>query len=332
MIIQDKLPTPRINKLNIEGRRKGPRISQNWFYHEAEARMKSRLFFALGNEGRRQFVDSFPHTDISNIPFREFQNGCETLFKVEREYTVERIKLYNTVFMLENDTFSSFYARLSAQVALCNWPQAQERETLKDLFIGRIRDIDIQKQLIKAKADLDDTFKLALECEKGANPSAQFQTLLSHNQHSNGFKVKQEPTFYIQSSRRERNYSHNQNNRQTSQNNKTNKSCYFCGNSFGPDHRKACPAREVTCNLCRKRGHFAKCCNLSKRRVNLAQENEGPSMGPSMDCNFIEVDQESEPEYGVLQLESAVMINSIEPPKSSGGKSRSLSIPLRSES
>ena len=98
----------RITELNVERRRKGPRISQNWFYHEAEARMKSRLFFALGNEGMRRFADSFPHTDISNIPFREFHTGCETVFKVERKFTVERIKLYNTVFMLENVTFSSF--------------------------------------------------------------------------------------------------------------------------------------------------------------------------------------------------------------------------------
>ena len=66
-----------------------------------------------------------------------------------RDYTVERIKLYNTVFMLDNDTFSSFYARLSAQIALCNWPNAQERETLKDIFIGRIRDVHVQQLLIK---------------------------------------------------------------------------------------------------------------------------------------------------------------------------------------
>ena len=37
-----------------------------------------------------------------------------------------------------------------------------------------------------------------------------------------------------------------------------------------------------TCNLCRKRGHFAKCCNSSKRRVNLVQENEEKS-GLSID-------------------------------------------------
>ena len=47
-------------------------------------------------------------------------------------------------------------------------------------------------------------------------------------------------------------------------------------------------------------------------------------------CNFIDVEQDSEPEYGVLQLESAVMINSVETLKSSGGQTRSLSIQLRS--
>ena len=116
------------------------------------------------------------------------------------------------------------------------------------------------------------TFKLALECEKGASTSAQFQKLLPHNQPSTGIKNKQEP---------------------------------------------------------RNRGHFAKCCNSSKRRVNLVQEDEDVAC-PSVDCNFIDVDQDSEPEYEVSQLESAVMINSVETLKSCGGKPRSLSIQLRS--
>ena len=185
-ILRGQAAVRRINELNIERRQKGPRIGLNWFYHEAEA----RLFFALGNEGKRRFADSYPHTDISVTPFREIHNACETLFKIERDYTIECIKLYNTIFMLENDTFSSFYARLSAQIALCNWPNAQERDTLKDLFIERIRHVDVQQQLIQAKVDLDDTFKLALECEKAASTSAQFQKLLPHNQFSSTVKNK----------------------------------------------------------------------------------------------------------------------------------------------
>ena len=247
--------------MNVERRRKGPRISRSWFYHEAEALLKSRLFFSLGNERKRRFAESIPHTDISATSFRDFHNSCETLLKVERGYTVERIKLYNTVFMLENDTFFSSYARISALIALCIWPKAHERDTLKDLFGGRIRDVGVQQPLIKAKTDLDNILKLALECENGASTSTQFQKLLPHNQFLNNFKVKQEPTFSIQSSRRKSNYPHNQTNRQNTQGNQVNKPCYFCGHPLDPDHREFCPAREVTCNLCKKRGHFSKCCN-----------------------------------------------------------------------
>ena len=324
-VLRDQAVVRRVTGLNVERRRKGPRVSQNWFYHEAEARLKSRLFFALGNEGKRRFADSYPHTDFSVTPFRDFHNSCETLFKVERDYTVERIKLYNTIFMLDNDTFSSFYARLSAQIALCNWPNAQERETLKDLFIGRVRDVDVQQQLIKAKADLNDTFKLALECEKGLVRPFSSKKLLPLNQFSNTIKVKQEPTFSIQSSRGKENYPQNQTNRQNMQSNKGNKSCYFCGNPFSPDHKKSCAARGVTCNLCKKRGHFAMCCVSSKRRVNLVHESEEAS-DPSIDCNFIDADYDNKPEYAVLQLESAVRINSIELLKSNEGKPRSIQL------
>ena len=98
--------------------------------------------------------------------------------------------------MLDNDSFSSFYARLSAQTALCNWPINQERATLKDLFIGRIRDVEVQRQLIRAKANLDNTLQLTLE--NGAKLSEQFQKLLPHNNATssttNSILIKQEPT------------------------------------------------------------------------------------------------------------------------------------------
>ena len=114
---------------------------------------------------------------------------------------------------------------------------------MKDRFIGQIRDVDVQQQLIKAKVDLDDTFKLALECEKGVSTSAQFQKLPPHNHFASTTKVKQEPTFSIQSSRGKRYSPQNQLNRQNAQSNKGNKSCDFCGNPFSSDHRNSCPAR-----------------------------------------------------------------------------------------
>ena len=42
------------------------------------------------------------------------------------------------------------------------------------------------------------------------------------------------------------------------------KYCYFCGNQY--HQRRNCPAREVTCNNCGVKGHFAKVCLYKKRQ------------------------------------------------------------------
>ena len=67
----DQAAVRRATELNQERRRKGPRISQNWFYHEEEASLKTRLFISLGNEGKRAYADSFPSTDISLPSFKD---------------------------------------------------------------------------------------------------------------------------------------------------------------------------------------------------------------------------------------------------------------------
>ena len=74
--------------------------------------------------------------------------------------------------------------------------------------------------------------------------------------------------------------------------------------------------------------NIAKCCNSSKQRVNLVREEKLPSL--ALDCNLIEIKDDSEPEYGVFQLEDTVRINNIELLKSAVGKPRSLSFQLRS--
>ena len=166
----------RMDEYTAERIRKGPRIGHGWCYHEAETRLKSRLFFWLVNEREKKFIDSYPYLDANSFSFIDFHKSCEYLFKAERDYTVESIKLYNIAFRQEQESFFSFYARLSAQTALCNWPIEQENLTLKDLFIGCIRDIDVQRQLIKPKVNLEDTLQLALESKKRQNLGNNFKT------------------------------------------------------------------------------------------------------------------------------------------------------------
>ena len=44
-IRRDAAARRRVDETNAERRKKGPRIGMNWFFHEAEARARSRLFF-----------------------------------------------------------------------------------------------------------------------------------------------------------------------------------------------------------------------------------------------------------------------------------------------
>ena len=70
----------------------------------------------------------------------------------------------------------------------------------------------IQRQLIRAKANLEDTLKLALENDQGAKTSEQFQKLLTHNSSSsintNPIQVKQETTSSVQQFKNQGNNSH----------------------------------------------------------------------------------------------------------------------------
>ena len=46
---RNKAAIRKTNEANEERRKKGPKISPNVYYHEADASINSRLFFALGN-------------------------------------------------------------------------------------------------------------------------------------------------------------------------------------------------------------------------------------------------------------------------------------------
>ena len=241
--------------------------------------------------------------------------------------------------MEANQSFLSFHSRLSAQAACCNWTEPEERSVMRGLFIGLIRDSDVQSTLIRKNPDAAGTLKLALELEKGTSTSMEFQQILPHKMNvSSPFslpKVKQEPTFSVQSHRGGGQFSSRKQNGSDKKDQNSSRSCYFSGNTYSPDHRKSCPARDVECLTCKKKGHFAKVCN-SRRRVNHVEEEEVQRcLETEIDIIVLDQEDDSEPEYGVLsitprRIRHNVQICSLKLLKSNRGTLRNLSVMLRS--
>ena len=73
----------RVAEMNEERRAKGPRVAPGVYFYEVEQRIKFRLFFSLGSEARKTFLQSYPHADLSAISFQEFHEFCVLLFRKE---------------------------------------------------------------------------------------------------------------------------------------------------------------------------------------------------------------------------------------------------------
>ena len=138
----------RVTEMNEERRAKGPRVAPGLFYYEVEQRIKSRLFFSLGSEGRKRFLQSYPHADLSAISFREFHEFCVLFF------IIERMQMYNAVHS-DREGLEAFY--------LCGWTIDQEKEVVRYIFIAKMRYKDIQRELcIRPGATPEDSLKSVL--------------------------------------------------------------------------------------------------------------------------------------------------------------------------
>ena len=67
----------------------------------------------------------------------------------------------------------------------------------------------------------------------------------------------------------------------TQQQNKTNEQCWRCGGIFTAGHMNQCTAKQATCNICKKSGHFANMCRskfppLPARRTNQRVQQQRP--------------------------------------------------------
>ena len=89
----------------------------------------------------------------------------------------------------------SYYLRLSGQAAQCGWSVATEKEVVRDLFIGKMRLKDIQRELcIRPRNSSEETLKSTLLQGKGYVTTSILQIQMGSNSSSSNFPFKRGTT------------------------------------------------------------------------------------------------------------------------------------------
>ena len=91
--LRDRPARHRFMLENEERRTRGPRVGHNVFYNEVQKKLASRLFFSLGTEGKKKFLQKNPHAEISKMSFREITELASVSFQKVKCVTYERYKL-----------------------------------------------------------------------------------------------------------------------------------------------------------------------------------------------------------------------------------------------
>ena len=140
MLIRD-----RVAEENEERRERGPKVGHNIYYNEVQKRLASRLFLALGTEGKKRFVQTNPHVEISKLELKEMVRLAKETFEKCQSITYERHKLFNRS-QEAGESLEAFHTALTAQASKSALDTLED-ELVRDLIISKMRSTALQDTL-----------------------------------------------------------------------------------------------------------------------------------------------------------------------------------------
>ena len=191
---------------------------------EADKKLPSLFYLALGNEGKRILGQKFTNVKILQISFKEFRDFLAIAFVRKTNVTFERQKLLNRK-QRDRESLEQFWGALAEMAKKCDIA-AGEEEWIRDIFINNMKNYDIQMKLLTETLPPREALKVALINEKGILNHLKLTNKFKpngtsvHKPHSL-FTVKREPTLNIEKSN----------------------TCMKCRGTFSKGHLAVCPAK-----------------------------------------------------------------------------------------
>ncbi|XP_047527311.1 uncharacterized protein LOC125064368 [Vanessa atalanta] len=163
----------------------------------------------------------------------------------------------------QDETITEYVRALKLLAHDCNFkavtPEEYKSEYIRDAFVAGITSQTIRQRLLENNTlSLDEALNQAIALETAERNS---QGYINNNSFNLNALSKQEQETPTQQNLAVANYSRK-------------KHCFFCGGNI---HRRfKCPARNATCQLCTKTGHFANVCRSNKETLNNVVNEDAP--------------------------------------------------------
>ena len=99
---------------------------------EADKKLRSILYLALRNEGKKIFGQKFTRVKVLQISFKEYWENLSVAFVRKTNITFERHKLLNRK-QRDRESLEQFWGALAEMAKRCNIPTGED-EWIRDIF------------------------------------------------------------------------------------------------------------------------------------------------------------------------------------------------------
>ena len=220
---------------------------------QADRKTVSMLYLSLGTEGRRVVWSGNPHLKMDILTTAELWTIMESAFIRQRNITFDRYVLLTTK-QTRGESIEHFFGKLKEFSENCELG-SQEDTLIRKLFIAKMLDPEIQRELLRETLEPAQVLRLAINMELGqrnqlqitnSQPAPQVNAVISQRPSRPPI---QRPTT-------------------SSFTRPPNELCRNCGLTWSANHKVKCIARGKTCNNCGLQNHFSRVCRKPKSSSN----------------------------------------------------------------
>ena len=228
---------------------------------DSAAKQVNTLLYCLGEEAESVLIS----TNITEEERKDYSKVIEkfdSFFKVRRNVIFERTR-FNRRSQLPGEPVEQYIVELYNLAEHCNYGDLKS-EMIRDRLVVGIQDLALSERL---QLDPELTLEKAKTLVRQREAVKEQQQVLKGTGSSNLDEMQQSYSKRQPESRRGPQYYNQWNTK-----NKTPdpKPCIRCGRGRHP--REKCPAKDVTCHRCQKRGHYGSCCRTKLDELSTSEE------------------------------------------------------------